>query len=125
MSHFTRVRTKLRDLQLLDRALRDLGYQPSLGRVRVRGWDGESRAADLVVQCSNRYDFGFRRDGDELVMILDEWGFRDEVPRLLERITQRYAYHVCLQQAAAQGFQVVATEEQLDGSLKLVVQRYA
>jgi hypothetical protein len=72
----------------------------------------------------NRYDFGFARAGEELVLIVDAWGFRENVDDLLGRITQRYAWHVCVEQAAAQGFQVVATEDQPDGSVKLVVQRY-
>jgi hypothetical protein len=42
----------------------------------------------------------------------------------LGQIQQRYAYHVCVEQAAAQGFQVVGSEEQPDGSIRLVVQRY-
>lgn len=124
MSHFTRIRTKLRNLALLEKALRDLGYEPSLGNVRVRGWNGESRRADLVVPMANRYDLGFRLVDGELVMLADEWGFRDNLTQLLGQITQRYAYHVCREQAEAQGFQVIGSETQADGSIKLVVQRY-
>lgn len=124
MSHFTRVKTRLRNLALLERALRDLGYQPSVGNVKVRGWSGETRDADLVVQMSNRYDFGFKQAGDELVLICDDWGFRENIPQLLQQITQQYAYQVCVEQAAEQGFEVVGTEQQPDGSIKLVVQRY-
>jgi hypothetical protein len=124
MSHFTRLKTKLRNLTLLERALRDLGYTPSLGQVAVRGWHGETRRADLVVQMPNRYDFGFRQVGEELVLIVDDWGFRGSPEELLGQINQRYAYHVCVEQAAAQGFQVVGSEAQPDGSIKLVVQRY-
>ncbi|NUP99956.1 MAG: DUF1257 domain-containing protein [Armatimonadetes bacterium] len=124
MSHFTRIKTQLRNLTLLERALRDLGYVPTLGQVRVRGWSGETRPADLVVQMPNRYDFGFKQVGDELVMVVDDWGFRERIPELLQQITQRYAYHVCVEQAQAQGFQVIGTEAQPDGSIKLVVQRF-
>ncbi len=124
MSDFTRVKTKLRNLLLLERALRDLGYQPTVGDVRVRGWNRETRPADLVVPMSNGYDFGFQQVGDDLVLVVDDWGFREPIPQLLETITQRYAYHVCVEQARQQGFQVVGTETLADGSIKLVVQRY-
>lgn len=124
MSCFTRVRTKLRRLDLVERALRELGYQPSVGNVAVRGWDGETRPADIVVQMSNRYDFGFRREGDELVLLADVWGFRGDLHELLGKVTQQYAYQVCVEQAEAQGFRVVGTESQADGSLKLTVERY-
>lgn len=124
MSHFTQVRTRLQNLQTLARALRALGYQPTVGQVQVRGWDGDARDADLVVPMSNRYDFGFRQEGDELHVIYDAWGFRENLPELLERITQQYAYETCVEQAEAQGFQVVGTETLPDGSIKLVVQRF-
>lgn len=124
MSHFTRIRTRLRSLSALARALTDLGYQPSVGNVAVRGWNGQRRRADLVVPMSNQYDFGFREVDGELVLIVDEWGFREDTSALLGRLTQRYAYHVCVEQAAAQGFQVVGEETLEDGSVKLTVQRY-
>lgn len=124
MSHFTRVRTKLRNLALVAKALEDLGYHSTRGNVAVRGWNGETRPADLVVQMSNRYDFGFKQVGDELVMVVDDWGFRENIKELLGKVQQRYAYHICVEQAEAQGFTVIDTEEQADGSIKLVVQRY-
>ena len=124
MSHFTRIRTKLRNLALVDKALRDLGYTPSQGRVKVRGWHGETRDAELVVQMPNGYDFGFRQQGDELIMVVDRWGFREDTTKLLGAINQRYAYQVCVEQAAAQGFTVVGEEVQPDGSIRVVVQRY-
>lgn len=124
MSHFTRVKTKLRRLDLVARALRELGYQPSVGDVAVRGWDGETRAADLVVPMSNRYDFGFQREGDELALVADVWGFRGDLQEILGQVTQQYAYLTCLEQAEAQGFRVVGTETQADGTIRLTVERY-
>lgn len=125
MSHFTRVQTKLRDRLLLERALRELGYVPSVGRVAVRGWGGRTEPVDLVVAMPNGYDFGFRQAGEELVLVVDEWGFRENVASLLGRIQQRYALQVCIAEAEAQGFTVTATEEQPDGSIRLLVERYA
>ncbi|HAZ64871.1 MAG TPA: hypothetical protein DCZ72_14855 [Armatimonadetes bacterium] len=125
MSHFTRIRTKLRNLVLLERALRDLGYVPSVGNVRVRGWYGESRRADLVVQQPNGYDFGFRLVDGELVMLADVYGFRGTPADLLGTISQRYAYHVCREQAEAQGFQVTGETVDEDGTIRLVVERYS
>lgn len=125
MSHFTRIRTKLRNLVLLERALRDLGYVPSVGNVRVRGWHGESRRADLVVQQPNGYDFGFRLVDGELVMLADVYGFRGNPADLLGPISQRYAYHVCREQAEAQGFQVTGETVDEDGTIRLIVERYS
>lgn len=124
MSHFTRIRTKLRHLGRLEKALRDLGYTPSRGNVAVRGWDGHTRPADLVVPQANGYDFGFKQEGDELVLIADVWGFRGDLGELVGRITQQYAYQICVEQAEGQGFRVTGSETLADGSIKLTVERY-
>lgn len=124
MSHFSSVKTQLRDLVLLERALRDLGYQPSTGTVAARGWNGRTMPVDLVVPMYNGYDLGFKQVGDELEVVVDEWGFREDLTELLGRVKQRYAYQLCVAQAEAQGFKVTGTEEQADGSIRLLVERY-
>ncbi|MBI2298196.1 MAG: DUF1257 domain-containing protein [Armatimonadetes bacterium] len=109
MSHFTRVKTQLRNLVLLERALRDLGYTPSVGNVAVRGWNGQTMPGQA---------------GESLELVADEWGFRGDLQAVLGRVAQRYAYHVCVAEAEAQGFAVTGTETLEDGSIRLLVERF-
>ena len=53
MSHFTKVHTKITDLECLKQALEDLQYAYREGEVRVRGWRGQWSEADLVVDSSD------------------------------------------------------------------------
>jgi hypothetical protein len=123
MSHFTRVRTKLQDVQTLRRALEDLGYNVETNGA-VRGYGGNVTPADLVVRTDADYDIGFRRTGESVVMVADFWGLRIDRTRFLNEITQRYAYLTVLEQAGAGGWQAVEEEVQADGSIRLVMQHW-
>ncbi|HLV43462.1 MAG TPA: DUF1257 domain-containing protein [Aggregatilineales bacterium] len=123
MSHFTRVRTQLRDLQTVRRALEDLGYEVEEGRT-VRGYGGQETDADLIVRTGSQYDLGFRQEGGAILMVADFWGLRVDREAFLNRLTQRYAYLTVLEQAQTQGWQSVTEETQPDGSIRLVMQRW-
>ena len=47
MSHFSTVKTELRQLEPLVQALNDLGYSPEQGERPVRGYRGQTVTADL------------------------------------------------------------------------------
>ena len=47
MSHFTRIRTQIRNIGTLQRALEDLGYDVAQD-AQVRGYRGAQTKADLV-----------------------------------------------------------------------------
>ena len=61
MSHFTKVQTKITDLDCLRQALDDLQYTCREGEVRVRGWRGQWSEADLVIDLGGPYNIGFRK----------------------------------------------------------------
>lgn len=123
MSHFTRVRTQLRNLSVVQRALEDLGYNVEMD-AKVRGY-GDRTDADLVVRLDGKYDIGFteRRNG-EVDMVADMWGLKIDRVDFLHEVTQRYAYLTVMEQAETQGFRVTTEENQTDGSIRLVMQRW-
>jgi hypothetical protein len=104
-------------------ALLDLGYSVTDGK--VRGYGKQEIEADLVVRIDSNYDVGFRRDGSSVTMVADFWGLKINRDEFLAKVSQRYAYLVVTSQATQQGWQVVGEESQPDGSIKLVVQRWA
>lgn len=123
MSHFTRVRTQLRDLDTVRQALTNLGYTVRSGE--VRGYRGDRATADLVVEVKEGFDVGFRQEGQTLGVIGDFWALRIKPEEFVAKVTQQYAYLTVMRQAAEQGFQVVGEEKQPDGSIKLVVERWS
>ena len=123
MSHFTRVRTQLRNIETVKKALEDLGYKVEEGT--VRGYAGQQANAELVVRLDGKFDMGFRREGSNVVMVADFWGLRINREEFLQKLAQRYAYVTIVEQAEQTGFQMMTEEVQQDGSIRLVMQRWS
>ncbi len=126
MSHFSNIKTQIREVAFLAAALSDLEIDWHSGPQPVRGYQGQTLTADIVIQQENGYDLGFSRNGDqyELVADLQFWQQNWSVDQFLNKITQRYAYHAVKESATQQGFQVAEEHNQQDGSVRLVVQRW-
>jgi hypothetical protein len=131
MSHFSTVKTELRDRTALIDALRDLGHSPSEGERPVRGYRGQTVLADLTIAAADdasASDLGFRWNSAtasyELVTDLDLWRRPVPVERFLAQLTQRYALRSILAASAQEGFQVSEQRQAADGSIELVVTRW-
>ncbi|MGE5657296.1 MAG: DUF1257 domain-containing protein [Actinomycetota bacterium] len=126
MSHFSQIKTQIRNLTSLQAALTDLGIDWKSGPKEVRGYQGKTCSAEVVVEQSNGYDLGFTWNGAEyeLVADLQFWQQAWSVDRFLNQVTQRYAYHTVVNETAKQGFQVAEQQQNQDGSIRLVVQRW-
>jgi hypothetical protein len=127
MSHFSQIKTQIRNLPALQSALTDLGLTWKNGPDPVRGYQGQTQTAEVVVAQDNNYDIGFSWNGREyeLVADLEFWQQAWSVDRFLSKVTQRYAYHTVVDTATSQGFQLAQEEKNADGSIRLVVQRWS
>jgi hypothetical protein len=129
MSHFSTIKTELRDRQSLLDALVDLGHEPREGSLIVRGYRGQTVEAQLAVAQANGADIGFRLNPEtgsyELVTDLDLWNQQVPVERFLAQLNQRYALRSILAATAEEGFRVSEQSQNQDGSIELVVTRWA
>ena len=127
MSHFSNIKTRIRNLNSLKAALNDLEVDCKNGPGIVRGYQGQTHQADVVVEQNNNYDFGFSWNGSEyeLVADLQYWQQPLTVEGFLRRVTQRYAYHTVVNESANQGFSITEQDKNDDGSIRLVVQRWS
>ena len=128
MSHFSTVKTELRQLDSLVQALNDMGFPPEQGSRPVRGYQGQTVTADLAVTMQEGGDLGFQwnaKSGSyELVTDLDLWKQQIPIERFLAKLTQRYALNTVLVATANEGFQVAEQTQAQDGSIELVVTRW-
>ncbi len=129
MSHFTTVKSKIRDLQCLKQALDDLNYEytESEEGAKVRGYLGQTETADLVIRASKTYDVGVRRTADGFELLADWWGVETtrglNEEEFVNQLTQRYAYHKVVKEVKARGFSIETEEEETD-TIQLTVRKW-
>lgn len=127
MSHFSQIKTQIRNLASLQTALTDLGIEWKPGPSMVRGYRGQTRNAEITIEQDNGYDIGFSWNGNEYELIADlqYWKQNLSVDGFLRKVTQRYAYHTVVKETAQQGFQIAQQQQNEDGSIRLLVQRWS
>ena len=127
MSHFSQIKTQIRDLTSLQAALTDLDIDWKPGPQEVKGYRGQTHKAEVAIEQSNGYDIGFSWNGQEyeLVADLQYWAQNLSVEGFLKRVSQRYAYHTVMNETTHQGFQLAEQQQNADGSIRLVLQRWS
>ena len=125
MSHFTRVTTRIHDLDCLKQALDDLNYQYDEGGVEVKGYQGITENVDLAVRTGTCYDIGFRLEQETYEMIADWWGVQRyaeiEQQAFEDQVAQRYAYHKTVNELEARGFHITYEEVNEENVIELTV----
>ncbi|MBF2065812.1 MAG: DUF1257 domain-containing protein [Calothrix sp. C42_A2020_038] len=127
MSHFSQIKTQIRNVESLKDALTELNIDWKEGPRQVRGYRGQTHDAEITIEQDNGYDIGFRWNGKEyeLVADLQYWQQGLSVEGFLRKVTQRYAFQTVMKETARAGFQVAEQQNNQDGSIRLVVQRWS
>tara|TARA_B100000945_G_scaffold30329_1_gene20870 strand:+ start:354 stop:743 length:390 start_codon:yes stop_codon:yes gene_type:complete len=128
MSHFSAIKTKIRNKPELQEALELLQYTVVEDQeLRVTGAHGikhETVTADLAIAK----DIGFRlnpmTNEYELVADLETWNQPIPVERFIDKVNQQYARMTIHNQVKDMGFQVEEEWEMDDNSIELVVTRW-
>ena len=136
MSHFTYIKTKLRDKKHLVGALRDLEYSTNVPE------EAGMKVVDLVVtnpdhaedhpiveaQISIASDIGFKwnqyTETFELVADEQTWDLDIPVNRFIEKLTQQYAKTTLLAVAEEEGFTLAEEHNTVDNTIELTVTRW-
>jgi hypothetical protein len=126
MSHFSKIHTSLKDLDILKKSLNDLSihWEPELNR--IRGYRDQTTFANIVIKQRNNYDIGFSWNGFEYQLVADIqfWQQPWSIELFLDRVSQRYAHNSIVESTSNQGFQTVNETVQEDGSIKLTLQKW-
>lgn len=127
MSHFTTLKTIIRDQVLLGQALRELHYTFREGEnLTIRGYAGKTTTAQVVVDTGSAYDIGFQRQQDQSYAVCaDWWGVQKDTPirqdAFLRQVNQTYAHQAVKQEVRERGY-LIEEERILDnGEIELVV----
>jgi hypothetical protein len=135
MSHFTILNTQIVETDALVKALAEM----NLKHVEVHetaqhlyGYRGERRRQTAEVIIRRKYigrasnDIGFKRNKNGAFdAIISEYDRRKYSQQWLNRLTQRYAYHITRSKLEEQGFMLVTEETQQEKRIHLVLRRMA
>jgi hypothetical protein len=126
MSHFTKIKTKLYNLNILKKSLSDLKLEWTAENQEVRGYKGQKQQAEIVIHQDNNYDLGFKWNGNEYELVADLmfWAQPHSVDRFLNQVAQRYAYNSIIQVSEKKDFQFVQAENSQNGSIRLLLRKY-
>jgi hypothetical protein len=126
MSHFTKIKTKLYNLEILKKSLNDLSLETELEKKEIRGYNNQTHVAELVIRQSNNHDIGFAWNGNdyELVTDLMFWKQSCSVDKFLNQVNQRYAYNSIVQMSEREGFQLAQSKNPQDGSIRLLLRKF-
>ena len=128
MSHFSTIKTQLKDAEPLIKALNNLGYMINQEEKFVKGYKGKFTAVDISMNLPGDTKVGFKWDNNsnayELVTDLDLWKFELPVERFISKVTQMYAYETIISKTKEDGYQIVEQKNQNDGSIELVLTKW-
>ena len=128
MSHFSTIKTKLKEAETLIKSLDNLGYSIDKEEKFVKGFRGKFTAVDISMNLPGNTKVGFKWDSNsnsyELVTDLDLWKFELPVERFISKVTQMYAYETIISKTKDDGYQIVEQKNKNDGSIELVLTKW-
>ena len=128
MSHFSTIKTQLKEAEPLIKALNNLGYKIDQEEKFVKGYRGKFTAVDISMNLSGDTKAGFKWNNNlnayELVTDLDLWKYEIPVERFISKVTQMYAYETIISKTKEDGYQIVEQKNQNDGSIELVLTKW-
>ena len=136
MSHFTSIKTKLKDKDFLIQALLIIGYTGT-ENVLLKNPSNHQHEEVQVEIGVTKYDTslevmrpmtaGFKINDDgvfELVTEVDAWHESLPIERFLQKITQVYARLAVVETAQEQGFKVITEHKDVDNTIEIVMEKW-
>ena len=128
MSHFSTIKTQLREAEPLIKAINSLGYSINQEEKFIKGYRGKFTAVDLSINLPGDTKVGFKWNNNsnayELVTDLDLWKFDIPVERFISKVSQMYAYQTIISKTKDDGYQIVEQNNKNDGSIELVLTKW-
>ena len=129
MSHFTCIKTKIKERPQLIEALEIMGHDIQENKqLVIDNPDHGEGHPEFVADVAIKNDIGFRwnknTESYELVAELDAWDLDVPVNRFIDKLTQQYARMTIHSTIKEEGFEVQEEWEMEDNSIELTVTRW-
>ena len=122
MSHFTTIKTQIKDVEALRSAVNELGLQ-LLANTEARGYISNKTKGDYVIRLKGPYDVALNQQPDGTFGLTTDWWdghVAKEVGSNFGRLLQLYGVHKATVEAKKKGYSVLR-RHQPNGSIKLIL----
>jgi hypothetical protein len=125
MSHFTTLKTKLTDTNVLIKALNRLNYATEENVLLENPSDHDHKQWQVEVGITRYVGFKMGVDGTlHLVAELDAWKEPITVERFIEKVTQEYARETVMETVQKQGYTVVSEQKSVENTIEIVAEKW-
>ena len=127
MSHFSKVKTKIKDKPALIQALMLDGYPVDINRELVNpiGHDHEKVRCEVTIGDDIGFIWNKQTLSYELVTDIQTWNHSIPVARFIEKITQLYCIQLLTATAKSQGFEIENQKVNSNNAVELTVTRWS
>ena len=122
MSHFTTIKTQIKDIEALRCALGEMGLA-LFPEAEARGYYESKTKGDYVIRLKGLYDVALNKQPDGAYGLTTDWWaghVEKEVGKDFGRLLQLYGVHKTMLEAKRRGYSVVRKAQQ-DGAIKLTL----
>jgi len=122
MSHFTTIKTQIKDIAALRSACEELKL-PLHPNAEARGYASQTRHGDFVIRLKGPYDIAVSHQPDGTFGLTTDWWqghVEREVGPSFGKLLQLYGVHKATAEARKKGFSVLR-QPQRNGTIKLVL----
>ena len=128
MSHFSRLKTSIKEVNLLKKSLTNLNLIWEEKEQLIEGYQGETHKVNLVVSQKNNIDIGFEKTVDNTYQLVADLAFWDQptsVDAFLDSLHKEYALTTVLEETKKQGFEKISqTSNQQNGEVVIIVEKW-
>ena len=125
MSHFSTIKTKIKNKPELIEALQLLQYDVQEDQELINPINHQHEKVKVDVSIGNDIGFRLNNNGEyELVADIQTWNQSIPPKRFVEKVTQQYARMTVHNQVKEMGFKVDEEWEMDDNSIELTVSRW-
>ncbi len=122
MSHFTEIKTQIKDIEALRSACKEMGLT-LLQNAEARGYYENKTKGDYVIRLKGPYDIALNKQADGTFgLTADLWNghVENEVGKGYGKLLQLYGVHKATMEARKKGLSVLR-KQQHNGAIKLVL----
>lgn len=134
MSHISKIDTKIKDLNMLKKALDSLNMkyvEAQEGQtITLHGYGKDEEIENCIFEIKTgcKYSIGIRKVEKDYEVVADWWAIETftglKQDEIMNKITRQYAYETIIDKVKDMGYSVVQEDEDTKNNIHLTVRRW-